>query len=88
MAAALLSAVVWCGNLNINSQAALLGDVNCDGQVTLADVQVVLRAALGIDNLSDYEALIADVNRDGQADPSRCAEASQGFIEHRTARRN
>ena len=79
MAAALLSAVVWCGNLNINSQAALLGDVNCDGQVTLADVQVVLRAALGIDNLSDYEALLADVNRDGRVtlqDAQRLLKAS------------
>ena len=79
MAAALLSTVVWCGNLNINSQAALLGDVNCDGQVTLADVQVVLRAALGIDNLSDYEALLADVNRDGRVtlqDAQRLLKAS------------
>ena len=43
----------------------LLGDANCDGKITSADAAAVLRAVVGLAQLSVEGALNADVDGDG-----------------------
>ena len=45
--------------------AGLLGDANLDGKVTAADAAEILRAVVGLTELSDTAAFFADVNQDG-----------------------
>ena len=42
----------------------LLGDANCDGVITSADAAMVLRAIVGLSDLSMRGALNADVDGD------------------------
>ena len=44
----------------------LLGDINNDTKINLADVQHALRAYVGLDNLTETEKLSADINKDGE----------------------
>ena len=43
-----------------------LGDANLDGRVTAADAAEILRAVVGLTELSEEAALMADVNEDGE----------------------
>ena len=61
-----------------------LGDANMDGKVDLQDALVVLRAALGIENLSDEATTYADVDGDGKITLTDCSlvlKAALGIIE-------
>lgn len=46
------------------------GDVNGDGQVSVSDVRLALRAAVGKITLSEAQILAADINGDGQVSVS------------------
>lgn len=55
-----------------------------DGKVDLQDALVVLRAALGIENLSDEATTYADVDGDGKITLTDCSlvlKAALGIIE-------
>jgi hypothetical protein len=47
---------------SITFAEVLLGDANCDGQVTAADAALVLRSLVGLDTLTAQGALNADVD--------------------------
>ena len=53
--------------------APVFGDVNSDGSITADDARTVLRASVGLTQLSDEEKIFADMNRDGRitADDAR-----------------
>ena len=42
----------------------LIGDVNCDGQVTTSDVVLTARQIVGLVNISEQQQTLADVNGD------------------------
>ncbi len=50
----------------IQFDALLYGDANCDGKVTSADASLILRALVGLSELSPRGALQADVDLDGE----------------------
>ena len=60
--------------LNSNSTFALdtsnlkYGDLNCDGEVTSADMVTLARAVKGMVTLTEEQKLVADVNTDGKVD--------------------
>jgi len=45
-----------------------LGDANIDGKVDLNDAKIVLKAALGITEVSGQASVNADVNNDSKVD--------------------
>ena len=49
------------------------GDANLDGKVTAADAAEILRAVVGLTELSEEAAFLADVNQDGQVTASDAA---------------
>lgn len=59
----LLSAIVLCCAITLNSAIHIKGDVNRDKQVDIADVNTVIDCILGNDTTTD-----ADVNGDNKAD--------------------
>ena len=62
----------------------LLGDVNENNKVELTDASLLLRAALGIEELTDAQKLRADVNEDGQinlADVTLVLKYALGIID-------
>lgn len=42
-----------------------MGDLDSDGKVSLQEVVIILKAALGIENLSDEDLEKADFDEDG-----------------------
>ena len=50
--------------------AIKLGDANSDGKVTPADSTVILRAYVGLNNLTDAQKFAVDVNKDGKMTPA------------------
>lgn len=61
-----------------------LGDVNYDGEITIADAVLTLRAALGLIELDEIQATLADINKDGKitaADANLVARTALGFTE-------
>lgn len=50
--------------------AFYFGDVDMDGSVTAADSLLVLRASVGLEDLTDVQKELADVNGDGKIDSS------------------
>ncbi len=61
-----------------------LGDVNYDGEITVADAVLTLRAALGAIELDEIQATLADMNKDGKitaADANLVARTALGFTE-------
>ena len=51
---------------SITFAEVVLGDANCDGQVTAADAALVLRSLVGLNELTAQGALNADVDGDGE----------------------
>ncbi len=51
------------GSITFNG---LYGDANCDGEVTSADAAAILRALVGLEELSAQGAINADVDGDGE----------------------
>lgn len=49
---------------SITFEAPLYGDANCDGMVTAADAALILRAVVGLSELSPRGAINADVDND------------------------
>ena len=49
----------------IPALAWLTGDVNGDGKVNSSDARLALRAAVGLEDLTEAQKAAADVNRDG-----------------------
>jgi hypothetical protein len=49
-----------------NLDTTLLGDANCDGQVTAADAALILRYLNGLSDLTEQGKLNADYNQDGK----------------------
>lgn len=43
----------------------LMGDVDGDGKITSADARIALRAAVGMENLTDKQKMAADMDGDG-----------------------
>lgn len=73
-AVVLLSVVLLLlGFCLIAYSAPVFGDVNSDGSITADDARTVLRASVGLTQLSDEEKIFADMNRDGRitADDAR-----------------
>lgn len=54
--------------------AFYFGDVDMDGSVTAADSLLVLRASVGLEDLTDVQKELADVNGDGKIDSSDSLE--------------
>ena len=50
------------------------GDVNGDGKVTTADAREALRAAVGLENLTDAQKKKADADGDGKVSTSDARE--------------
>ena len=51
--------------ISIDSESSvLIGDVNCDGQVTTSDVVLTARQIVGLVNISEQQQTLADVNGD------------------------
>lgn len=46
----------------------MMGDVNKDGKITTADSRIILRNALGLENIEFYSSLAADVNSNEKID--------------------
>ena len=64
------------------ASAAALGDLNEDGKVTAADARLALRAAVGLDTLTEQKKALADVNNDGKvtaADARKILRAAVGL---------
>ncbi len=51
---------------SITFATAVLGDANCDGQITAADAALILRSIVGLSELSAQGAFNADVDGDGE----------------------
>ena len=51
---------------SITFETMILGDANCDGEVTAADAALILRALVGLSELSSRGVLNADVDGDGE----------------------
>ena len=65
------------------SGETLLGDADLDGEVKLADALLVLKTALGIENLDGQAATNADANKDGKIsleDASLILKAALGIV--------
>lgn len=62
--------LLYAGEGDPLEPAYTLGDVNADGQVSVSDVRLALRAAVGKITLSDAQRLAADVTGDGQVSVS------------------
>ena len=59
-----------------------LGDVNADGQITSADARTTLRAAVGLDELTESQKKAADADKNGEitsADARLILRASVGL---------
>lgn len=54
--------------------AFYFGDVDMDGSVTAADSLLILRASVGLEDLTDVQKELADVNGDGKIDSSDSLE--------------
>lgn len=54
------------GRAFVDPYAVMPGDINGDGKVTVADVRLALRAAVGKTALNDAQKTAADVNSDGK----------------------
>ena len=44
---------------------ALLGDVNADGEITVADAELVYNYSIGAGELTEAQILVADMDGDG-----------------------
>lgn len=65
--------VPWTEEITVGSEAVtqdvkicLLGDINADGRLTLADYGKVLQHVKKVSLLTDYEFACADINKDGK----------------------
>ncbi|MBR4635447.1 MAG: choice-of-anchor J domain-containing protein [Clostridia bacterium] len=47
-------------------QPTILGDVDGDGEVTIADALLTLRYCMGVQDLTDAQLAVADINGDGE----------------------
>ena len=47
-------------------QPTILGDVDGDGEVTIADALLALRYCMGVQDLTDAQLAVADINGDGE----------------------
>ena len=63
----------WTESITVGSEAVtqdvkicLLGDINADGRLTLADYGKVLQHVKKVSLLTDYEFACADINKDGK----------------------
>ena len=65
----ILSAISLAAALTVSSSAALLGDVNTDGQINSADALGVLQYSVGI-SVKKFNKANADVNKDGRINSS------------------
>ena len=57
-----LTSLLLCMLFATASAAASLGDIDKDGTVTSADARLALRAAVGLENLTEEEKMLADVD--------------------------
>ena len=68
-----------------SAPAFTLGDIDNDGQITSADARSALRAAVGLDTLTETQQKAADVNKDGAVTSTdarsilRCAVGLEAF---------
>lgn len=60
-------------------KVTLLGDVNCDGDVTSADASLILRYIDGLSDITEQGLVNADVNMDGKVDKDD-ADAILSFL--------
>jgi len=58
----------------------VLGDVNGDGKITPADSTVLLRAYVGLTNMTDAEKLAGDVNGDGKITPADSTVLLRAYV--------
>jgi len=65
------------------TQISTLGDVDGDGQVSLADALLVLQAAIGIHHLDTKQTQTADVNFNGRLDPTDALFILQASLDQR-----
>ena len=65
------------------TQISTLGDVDGDGQVSLADALLVLQAAIGTHHLDTKQTQTADVNFNGRLDPTDALFILQASLDQR-----
>ena len=56
------------------------GDSNCDGKVTPADSTIILRAYVGLVNLSGEATVAADTNNDGKVTPADSTTILRAYV--------
>ena len=67
----LFSAVLLCLSLaSLPAMAALYGDADGDGQLSPADARLVLRFAIGLENISPERLIYCDIDEDGSITPA------------------
>ena len=59
---------------------AVKGDSNCDGKVTPADSTIILRAYVGLVNLSGEATVAADTNNDGKVTPADSTTILRAYV--------
>ena len=57
-----------------------IGDSNCDGKVTPADSTIILRAYVGLVNLSGEATVAADTNNDGKVTPADSTTILRAYV--------
>lgn len=63
----MFSVIIMLLTLSLSASAALVGDVTGDGDgITAGDARMILRASVGLEELSEEAFLIADTNLDGK----------------------
>lgn len=58
------------GNTQLDVEIHLIGDINGDGRVNVADVSKIYAHSRKVEQLTDYEFLCADVSNDGRVNVS------------------
>lgn len=79
-----LTSLLLCLLLSVSSFAAILGDVDGDGDVKAADARLALRASVGLETLSAEQVKLADVDCSGDiksADARSILRAAVGLEE-------
>lgn len=57
-----------------------MGDINGDGKITPADSTVILRAYVGLSQLSDIAKLASDTNKDGKITPADSTVILRAYV--------
>lgn len=71
--------IVTIGNTSYTT--VKLGDINGDGKITPADSTAILRAYVGLNQLSDVAKMATDVNKDNKTTPADSTAILRAYVE-------